>query len=121
MDRLARLTLAFCALLLMGCVTNSKVITDPPGLKVFVNGKDFGKSPCDIQSVGTTFGQYILELKDDSGTLHHRQDLPKNIRIWGIFWPPYGVFYNMYEFYPQYTVRRAKATSGETIWTVNPF
>ncbi len=105
-------------LLSLGCVTNSKVITDPVGLNVWVNGKDFGKSPCDIQSVGTTFGQYHLVLKNDAGATQFEQDLPKNVRIWGIFWPPYGIFYNMYEFFPQYTIQQVKLASGETTWTV---
>lgn len=102
----------------VGCVTNSKVVTDPAGLNVAINGKDFGPSPCDIQSVGTTFGEYKLELKDPSGKVVHTQNLPKNVRIWGIFWPPYGVFYNLYEFHPQYTVRQVKTASGENIWSL---
>ena len=72
-------------LLVVGCVTNSKVITDPPGMAVSVNGKDFGPSPCDIQSVGTTFGEYKLQLKETNGKVVHEQNLPKNVRIWGIF------------------------------------
>ena len=118
MDRLASITLVFCAVLFVGCATTSTVVTDPSGLRVFVDGKDFGKSPCTIESVGTTFGEYRLQIKDESGKVLHEQDLPKDARIWGIFWPPYGVFYNLYQFHSQYIVRGIKSSTGETIWTV---
>jgi hypothetical protein len=118
MNAMAKLLPFLGAVIFAGCVTNSKVITDPAGMTVVVNGKDFGKSPCAIQSVGTTFGEYHLQLKDGSGKVVHEQNLPKNIRIWGMFWPPYGVFYNMFEFFPQYTARQVKTTSGDTAWSL---
>ena len=114
----ARMIFCLTAILSVGCVTNSKVITNPAGMNVLVNGKDFGKSPCDIQSTGTTFGQYHLMLKDPAGGVLFEQDLPKNVRIWGIFWPPYGVFYNMFEFYPKYTIDQLKLATGQTAWTL---
>ena len=107
-----------CAVVFAGCVTNSRLVTDPPGMTVSVNGKEFGKSPCDIQSVGTTFGEYHLQIKDQSGKVVHEQNLPKDVRIWGIFWPPYGVFYNIFQFYPQYTARQMKSPGGEPVWAV---
>ena len=118
MGNVARLASAVCITLLVGCVTNSRVITDPPGLHVAINNVDFGKSPCDIQSVGTTFGQYRLRLTDDGGKVVHEQDLPKNVRIWGIFWPPYGIFYNLFEFHPQYTVVKTRTSTGDVLWAV---
>jgi hypothetical protein len=112
--------LPFVVLGLAGCVTNSKVITEPPGVSVWLNGKEFGSSPADVQSVGTTFGEYTLELKDQSGNTLHRQNLPKNFRIWGLFWPPYGVFYNLFEMYPQYRVQQVTTASGSTAWSLAP-
>ncbi len=108
----------FVVVLTLGCVTNSTVETDPPGLTVFVNNVEQGVSPCKIQSTGTTFGQYYLELKDTNGTVVFESPLPKNVRVWGIFWPPYGVFYNMYEFFPGYTIKQLRLEGGRTIWNV---
>jgi hypothetical protein len=102
----------------VGCATNARVVTDPPGVNVWLNGKEFGSSPADVQSVGPTFGEYTLELKDESGNTVQKQILPKNIRIWGIFWPPYGVLYNLFEMYPQYTVQQVTTGSGSTTWSV---
>ena len=93
--------LAVLSILSLGCVTNSQVVTDPPGMLVSINGKDFGPSPCDIQSVGTTFSNYRLQLNDPQGNFLFEEDLPKSLRFWGLFWPPYGVFYNFFEFYPK--------------------
>jgi len=118
MKRLALVALTLCALVLVGCATTSRVVTDPPGLTVVVDGKDFGKSPTTIESTGTTFGEYHLQIKDENGKILHEQNLPKAVRIWGIFWPPYGVFYNVYRFHDQYTVRSIKSASGETTWLV---
>ena len=119
MGKLAKFVSAIgVILLLVGCVTNSEVITDPPGLNVAINGVDFGKSPCEIQSTGTTFGEYQLTLTDDGGNVLYDAPLAKNVRVWGIFWPPYGVFYNMYEFFPRYSVSKATAASGQDLWVV---
>ena len=99
--------------LVAGCATNSRVVTDPPGFLVSVNGQDFGKSPSAVQSIGTTFGEYLLELRDDTGNVVFARVLPKKVRIWGIFWPPYGVFFNLFQFFPQYTVTRLNLKGGQ--------
>ena len=118
MNRLALVALTLCALALIGCATSSTVITEPPGLFVVVDGENFGKSPAKIKSTGTTFGEYRLQIRDESGKVLHEQDLPKALRVWGIFWPPYGIFYNLFEFHDQYFVRGVKSASGETTWLV---
>src|SRR3989442_8897178 len=111
---LALVALPLGALVLAACATTSTVFTDPPGLTVVVDGKDFGKSPAKIESTGTTFGEYRLQIKDESGTVLHEQNLPKDVRIWGVLWPPYG----MYHFYDSYFVRSVKSASGEIVWLV---
>src|SRR5438105_12241963 len=111
MNGVARVALILGSLGLVGCGTISTVITAPPGLTVVVDGKDFGKSPAKIESTGTTFGDYHLEVKDENGKVVHEQDLPKAVRIWGIFWPPYGVFYNMYRLHDRYIVQSIKSAS----------
>ncbi len=118
MNTFALVALSLSALGLVGCATTSTVITEPPGLFVVVDGKDFGKSPAKIESTGTTFGEYHLQIKDENGKVLHEQNLPKDVRIWGIFWPPYGVFYNMYRFHERYIVRSVKSSSGEATWLV---
>ncbi len=118
MNRLALIALACCAFLVVGCATTSKVATEPPGLTVILDGKDFGKSPTKIESTGTTFGEYHLQIKDENGKVLHAQNLPKDVRIWGIFWPPWGVFYNLYQLHDWYIVRGVKSASGETTWVV---
>jgi hypothetical protein len=120
MRRLIVVALAVSALSLVGCSTKSMVRTEPAGLSVALNGKDFGKAPAKVESMGTTFGDYRLQVKDASGKVVHEQNLPKAVRIWGIFWPPYGVFYNLYELHDEYTVRAIKSTSGDTTWVVVP-
>ena len=59
---LALVALTLGALVLAACATTSTVFTDRPGLTVVVDGKDFGKSPAKIESTGTTFGDYHLEV-----------------------------------------------------------
>jgi hypothetical protein len=120
MKRLTVVALGVSALALVGCATKSTVRTEPAGLSVALNGKDFGKSPVKVESTGTTFGDYRLQVKDGAGKVLHEQNLPKAVRIWGIFWPPYGVFYNLYELHDEYTVRAIKSASGETTWVVLP-
>ena len=118
MNRVARVALILGSLGLVGCATTSTVITEPPGLTVVVDGKDFGKSPAKIESTGTTFGEYRLQIKDGNGKVLHEQNLPKEVRVWGIFWPPYGVFYNVFQFYENYIVRSVTSSSGEITWLV---
>src|SRR5947207_4489639 len=118
MNGVARVALILGSLGLVGCGTAATVITAPPGLTVVVDGKDFGKSPAKIESTGTTFGDYHLEVKDENGKVVHEQDLPKAVRICGIFWPPYGIFYNMYRLHDRYIVQSIKSASGETTWLV---
>jgi hypothetical protein len=120
MNRLGLVTLTVCVLALVGCATSSTVRTEPAGLTVVLDGKDYGKSPAKVEATGTTFGNYHLQVKDASGKVVHEQNLPKQVRIWGIFWPPYGVFYNMYELHDQYVVRSIKSSSGESTWLVVP-
>src|SRR5262245_40906888 len=43
-----------------GCSTQSHLVTDPSGLHASLNGIDCGRTPCEIRSVGTTFGEYRL-------------------------------------------------------------
>ncbi|HVR75359.1 MAG TPA: hypothetical protein VMT52_13570 [Planctomycetota bacterium] len=121
MRKVAMLAVFAGAALAVSCVTNSKLITDPPGMNVAVNGMDFGPSPCDIQSTGTTFGEYTLELRDSGDKVVFSENLPKNVRIWGIFWPPYGIFYNLYEFHPRYTVRKVTLSDGSPTWAVTTY
>src|SRR5438093_3836713 len=45
MTKLGGLMLGLCAVLLMGCSTSARIITNPPDLNVILDGKDFGKSP----------------------------------------------------------------------------
>src|SRR2546422_6075457 len=71
---LALVALTLGALVLAACATTSTVFTDPPGLTVVVDGKDFGKSPAKIESTGTTFGDYHLEVKDENGKVVHRSE-----------------------------------------------
>src|SRR5881396_30912 len=111
---LALVALTLGALVLAACATTSTVFTDPPGLTVVVDGKDFGKSPAKIESTGTMFGEYRLQIKDESGTVLHEQNLPKDVRIWGVLWPPYG----LYHFYDRYFVRSVTSSSGEITWLV---
>src|SRR5207245_4195668 len=90
----------------------------PPCLAVVGAGKDFAKGAAKIEAPGTMFGDYHLEVKDENGKVVHEQDLPKAVRIWGIFWPPYGIFYNMYRLHDRYIVQSIKSASGETTWLV---
>src|SRR5256712_7130054 len=115
---LAVAALSLGAMVLASWDTTSTVFADPPGLTVVVDGKDFGKSPAKIESTGTTFGDYHLEVKDENGKVVHEQDLPKAVRIWGIFWPPYVIFYNMYRLNTRYIVQSIKSPSAETTWLV---
>jgi len=120
MTKLGGLMLGLCAVLLMGCSTSARIITNPPDLNVILDGKDFGKSPTKVEATGTTFGEYRLQLRDAAGKTVFDQDLPKDFRVWGIFWPPYGVFYNLFELHGEYQIRGVKAPTGETIWSVTP-
>ncbi len=114
------MTAGLCAVLLVGCATSARIITDPPGLNVVLDGKDFGKSPTKIEADGTTFGEYRLQLRDAAGKVVFDQDLPKDFRVWGLFWPPYGVFYNLFELHGEYQIRNVKTTAGEETWSVTP-
>ena len=120
MTKLGGLMLGLCAVLLMGCSTSARIITNPPDLNVILDGKDFGKSPTKVEATGTTFREYRLPLRDAAGKMVFDQDLPKDFRVWGIFWPPYGVFYNLFELHGEYQIRGVKAPTGETIWSVTP-
>jgi hypothetical protein len=114
MNGVARVALILGSLGLVGCGTAATVITAPPGLTVVVDGKDFGKSPAKIESTGTMFGEYRLQIKDESGTVLHEQNLPKDVRIWGVLWPPSG----LYHFYDSYFVRSVESASGDIVWLV---
>jgi hypothetical protein len=109
-----------CAFLLVGCATRARIITDPPDLNVILDGKDFGKSPTKVEAVGTTFGEYRLQLRDAAGKVVFDQELPKDFRVWGIFWPPYGVFYNLFELHGEYQIVEGKTAAGERTWSVTP-
>ena len=109
------------ACLLAGCATSSKIRTDPPGLHVSLNGKEFGPTPTQVTTKATTFGGFHLQILDIDGDVIHRQELQKAFRVWGIFWPPYGVFYNLFEMYPQYTAEEITLESGAKIWRVLPY
>src|SRR2546428_8108081 len=89
---LALVALTLGALVLAACATTSTVFTDPPGSTVVFDGKDFGKSPAKIETRGTTFGDYHLEVKDENGKAVHEQNIPKAVPIWGISWPPFANF-----------------------------
>ena len=62
-----------------------------------------------------------MQILDEEGAVLHRQDLQKAFRVWGLFWPPYGVFYNLFELYPQYTAEPVTLGSGHKTWRVMPY
>src|SRR5262245_10174983 len=119
MTRLVGVMLGLCTVLVVGCSTHSRIITDPSPLSVALRGEDFGNSPTTVKAMGTTFGEYRLQLRDAAGNVVFDQDLPKELRVWGIFWPPYGVFYNLFGLYEEYQLRGYQATTGEMIWSLN--
>ncbi len=106
---------------LVGCATTSRIVTDPPGLRVSLNGQEFGPTPCEVSTKATSFGSFHLQILDEEGAVLHRQDLQKAFRVWGLFWPPYGVFYNLFELYPQYTAEPVTLGSGSKTWRVMPY
>ncbi len=89
---------------LAACSTQTKITTYPRAYRVLIDGKDRGESPATLVLGNRAFGDYTIALVDDAGNEVFRQLLPMDVIAWGIFWPPFGFFYNLFAASPEYEI-----------------
>lgn len=101
----SRAAAVFLVLLsLAACSSQTKITTYPRAYRVLIDGKDRGESPATLVLANRTFGDYTITLVDDAGNEVFRQLLPMEVIAWGIFWPPFGFFYNIFAASPEYEI-----------------
>ncbi len=94
----------FLSLASLACSAQTKITTYPRAYRVLIDGKDRGESPATVVLPNRTFGDYTISLADEAGNELFRQLLPMEVLAWGIFWPPFGVFYNLFAVAPEYEI-----------------
>ncbi len=89
------------ALSAISCSATTRVETFPADAEASI---EVAGKPCkrgqEIRLPNTTFGSYPLRIKDSSGNVLLARPLPMRFLAWGLFWPPFGVFYNLYAVEP---------------------
>lgn len=113
----ARLLLAALGLgamsLLTACSSTTTIHTFPRAFQVVIDNEGRGPAPATVTLGNRTFGAYELLLLDENGKEVFRDVLPMEFVPWGPFWPPFGVFYNLFAVAPRCEIDVTAVTSRD--------
>lgn len=101
--RMRRLLLILIAVPLSACSSTTRITTYPRSYAVSIDGVEHGPSPATVLLPNTTFGGYTLTVKDGEKTVFEDR-LELEFVPWGPFWPPMGIFYNLFAAAPEYEI-----------------
>ncbi len=96
---------------LSACSSTTTIHTFPRAFQVVIDNESRGPSPATVTLGNRTFGAYEVVLLDENGKEVFRDALPMEFVPWGLFWPPFGVFYNLFAVAPRCEIDVTAVTS----------